>query len=356
MYKTIKLILLYFSKWIGLFRLSRYLTRDGLRILCYHSFSMGDEIEWRPALFIRPETFRKRLQLLETEKFPVLRLDQALKLLSEKKLPPAATVITIDDGWFATKLYAHDILSDKSYPYTIYLASYHSLKETPTFNLVVEYMFWKTQKDRIDLEGIGLPLTSTVWGLDADVSKQVMHQIIKYGKSKLNNLERCALAKRLGEYLGVNYSEIEETRILSHLKGSEIQELAVAGVDIQLHTHRHLWPVDVRSAIQELVENKSFLEPLVGKCLQHFCYPSGIWRPEQFTLLDSLQIKSATTCDSGLNYPWTPMLTLKRFVDSQSRSQIEFEAEMFGYLELLRKLRVLVTTRLKVIGSAANTL
>ena len=153
MYKTIKLIFLYLSKWIGLFRISRYLTRDGLRILCYHSFSMSDEeIKWRPRLFIRPETFRKRLQCLEKERFHVLKLDQALKLLSENKLPPAATVITIDDGWYAIKLYAHDILSDKSYPYTIYLTSYYSLKETPIFNLVVQYMFWKTQKYRIDLE------------------------------------------------------------------------------------------------------------------------------------------------------------------------------------------------------------
>ena len=356
MYKTIKLISLYFSKWIGLFRISAYLTRNGLRILCYHSFSPGDEIKWLPQLFIRPETFRKRLQLLEREKFPVLRLDQAIKLLSEKKLPPAATVITIDDGWFSIKPYAHDILREKSYPYTIYLTSYYSLKETPIFNLVVQYMFWKTQNDRIDLERLDLPLTGSLTLSDANTSEQVIRQIIGYGHSLLDNQQRCALAKRLGECLGVNYFEIEETRILNLLTASEIQELSSDGVDFQLHTHRHRWPLDERDAIQELIDNKSFLEPLTATRLQHFCYPSGLWEPEQFPYLDTAGIKSATTCEPGLNYDFTPTLLLGRFLDSESVHQIEFEAEMFGYLELLRKLRELVTRRFKVLGSSTKML
>jgi peptidoglycan/xylan/chitin deacetylase (PgdA/CDA1 family) len=356
MYKTIKIIFLYFSKWMGLFRISRYLTRDGLRILCYHNFSLGDEVEWQPGLFIRPKTFRKRLQLLEKERFPVLKLDHALKLLSEKKLPPVATVITIDDGWYGIKLYAHDILSEKSYPYTIYLTSYYSLKESPIFNLVIPYIFWKTQKDQINLEGLGLPLTGTVWLSDTNTSEQVMHQIIDYGQSQLDNHGRCVLAERLGERLGINYSVIEETRILSLLTTSEIVELVAAGVDIQLHTHRHRWPLDERAAIQELVDNKSFLEPLAGRCLQHFCYPSGFWEPQQFPYLDAIGIKSATTCERGLNYSWTPVLTLRRVLDSEGISQIEFESEMFGYLELLRKLRKLVMPRFKVLGSCIKML
>lgn len=356
MRKTIKLIFLYFSKWIGLFRICAYLTRHGLRILCYHSFSAGNEIRWLPQLFIRPDTFRNRLDLLEKEGFPVLKLDQAIKLLSEKKLPPAATVITIDDGWFSIKSYAHDILSEKSYPYTIYLTSYFSLKETPIFNLVVQYMFWKTQKDRIDLERFALPLSGTVMLSDANTSGQVMRQIIDHGHSLSNNQERCALAKRLGECLGVNYFEIKETRILNLLTASEIQELAAAGVDFQLHTHRHRWPLDERDAIQELIDNRSFLEPLTGTSSQHFCYPSGFWEPEQLPYLDAAGIKSATTCDPGLNYHWTPALLLGRFLDSESVHQIEFEAEMFGYLELLRNLRNLVMRRLKVLGSSTKML
>ena len=34
---------LYICNFFGLFRLARYLTRGGLRILCYHGFAQADE-------------------------------------------------------------------------------------------------------------------------------------------------------------------------------------------------------------------------------------------------------------------------------------------------------------------------
>ena len=86
MKKALQNIILYYSKWLGLFALSRYITRNGLRILCYHSFAMGDdEIKWHPGLFIRPKTFRSRLDFLAKEKYTVLGLDQAINLMVEKK-------------------------------------------------------------------------------------------------------------------------------------------------------------------------------------------------------------------------------------------------------------------------------
>ena len=124
MKKKLKNIILYFSRCIGLFAISRYITRNGLRILCYHSFAMGDdEIKWHPGLFIRPETFRRRLEFLAEKKYLVLGLDRALDLMMEKKLSNCSTVITIDDGWYAIKACAHKILKEASYPYTIYLTS-----------------------------------------------------------------------------------------------------------------------------------------------------------------------------------------------------------------------------------------
>ena len=350
--RRIKLLFLYISKYLGLFRIARHLTREGLRILAYHNFSMGDEVEFRPKLYIRPETFEKRLHVLEKEKFPVIELHQALTLLSEKTLPNSSTVITIDDGWYGTKLYANKILQRKAFPYTIYVASYYSLKETPVFNLVIQYMFWKTQKDRVDFGKIGLPFTEIVHLSDVTKIERAISQIITYGQLYLDNSERCALAKRLGKYLEVSYSEIQSRRIFSLLNAAEIKELSINGVDIQLHSHRHQWPLDRRIALKELFENRAFLESLTGgKQLQHFCYPSGFWKPQQLAYLNEAGIMSAATCEPGFNYAMTQRLSLKRFLDSETISQIEFQAELFGFLELIRKLRKLMTNRLRILGS-----
>ena len=348
MIKRIKIIFLHISKWIGFFRISRHITRNRLRILCYHGFGIGDETRWLPGMFTRPDTFRKRLSFLEKKKFPVLRLEHALNLLSQNKLPFSSTVITIDDGFFSTKLFAHPLLAEKSYPYTIYVTSYYSMKETPIFNLVVQYMFWKTKKEHLNLQELGGPFSGVVSFSDKKSLKQIMNQIIEYGHFKLNNHERDQLMVCLGKCLDINYEQIKETRILSLLTASEITELVKASVDIQLHTHRHKWPSEKQAAVQELIDNKYYLETLVGKPLHYFCYPSGRWDPKQFPFLEAIGIKSATTCDFGMNHTGTPKFELKRFLDGEHLSQIEFEAIICGYWGLLIRLRELVTGRKSV--------
>lgn len=70
--------------------------------------------------------------------------------------------------------------------------------------------------------------------------------------------------------------------------------------------------------VREIQQNREFLEALVGKKLQHLCYPSGVWSKQPWSWLDSLGIISATTCDPGLNYSQTPHLGLYRFLDAES--------------------------------------
>ena len=53
----------------------------------------------------------------------------------------------------------------------------------------------------------------------------------------------------------------------------------------------------------------------------------------------ALGIKSATTIEPGLNYADTPRFALKRVVDGHPVSDIEFEAEMTGFMEIVRALR-----------------
>jgi len=277
---------------------------------------------------------------LAKEKYHVLGLDQAIHLMVEKKLPRYSTVITIDDGWYSIKACAHGMLKEKSYPYTIYHTSYYSMKGTPIFNLVVPYMFWKTKKDRFNMAELGISISGIVRFSDLASLKQAIQQIIEYGHSKLDNPGRCALVKRLGECLGVDYTEIEKSRILTLLAKEDIKKLSADGVDFQLHGHRHRWPLEKQAALRELSENETFLKPLTGKTSRHFCYPSGIWSYEQLPYLVEAGIKSATISLGGVNYHGTtPLHLLRRIVDGENKSQIKFEAEMAGYLYLLKKIQ-----------------
>jgi peptidoglycan/xylan/chitin deacetylase (PgdA/CDA1 family) len=329
-------------KWLGLFRLARFATRRGLRILCYHGFSFSDEYSFRPKLFMRPEIFQTRMQFLARHKYPVMSLQQACDGLSKGSLPDDAVAITIDDGFFSVYRSAWPILRMNSFPATLYVTSYYVEKQNPVFRLALQYMFWKSSQETLDCKDLGVPLCGVVPLRPQKAREDALWEIIRFGESHLAEPERCKLAEELGKRLGVEYSMILASRGLSLMNGEEIRHAAEEGLDIQLHTHRHNLPDNYDLVQREILDNRRCLEPLVGKKLQHLCYPSGIWSQRHWPWLDKLEIETATTCDPGLNYPQAPRLGLRRFLDGENIPQIEFEAELSGFSDLLRSVRSLI--------------
>lgn len=323
------------SQTVGLFHIARRRTGHGLRILCYHGVSLSGEDRFRPKLFIDPAIFRHRLEFLAENRFPVLSLETALALLQQASLPPGATVITIDDGFYGVYRAGLPLLKEFGFPATLYVTSYYSLKQSPIFRLVVQYMFWKTTRRQLDLTGLGVGIEYKISMSDL-AAEQTLWRLIEYGETKCEENQRTVICCGLGERLGVDYGEIAKSRILSLANARELQEMASAGVDIQLHTHRHRFPELKQAAMKELSDNKMYLEPLVRTPLRHFCYPSGIFAPVHRQWLRAAGIESGVTCVRGFAYWNTDLMVLPRILDGSNISQVEFKSEMLGYTELLR--------------------
>ena len=329
-------------KWLGLFRIALFFTKHRLRIVCYHGFALHDEADFRPRLFIRTETFNRRMDYLKRNGFRVVSLATGLKGLQDGTLPKSAVVLTIDDGWAGVFERALPVLRRFTFPATIYITSYFASKGSPVFRLIIQYLFWKTRNMQLSTTGLGLQLGEVVPIAATDDREHVVSTIMEFGETELDEEGRCDLSRALADRLGVDYEELVRTRILGLMNASEIRAVVEAGMDVQLHTHRHRLPNDRDLVRREIVDNRAFLEPLVGKELRHFCYPSGIWSKQQWPWLRELGIESATTCVSGLNQTDTPLLSLRRFLDGENVSDIEFEAELCGVSEMLRGCRVLL--------------
>jgi len=333
-YNVSKKNLLYCFKWMGFFKLSKRLTQNGLRILCYHNFSIEDELLWRPLMNIKPETFRKRINYLLRENYPILTLDNAIELLYTKKNPCCATVITIDDGWASIKKLAHPILKEKKIKYSIYCSTYYTAKMTPVFNYVLPYLVWKAKQN-------GIKLSEHITGMHENSlikEDNFLDSMINYGHNSLTNTQRMELLNKIIGIIGLEHEMIFENRRFSYLSYSELEELTNDGVDLQLHTHRHKLPLNYDDAKREIEDNRRYLSPLSKKPLRHFCYPSGLWNAQHFSILKKLDIVSATTTDPGINYSKQNQYKLGRFVDGEMISQIVFEAELSGFLDFMRSL------------------
>lgn len=338
-YLCLKRIFLHLCKMLGLFHLSDLLMRRGVRILCYHGFTIADESAFSRRTFIDPDTFEERMAFLKKKGFRVLGLDEALDLLDRDAVPPRSVVITIDDGFHSVYAKAYPVLKKYAFPATIYVTTYYALKQNPIFKLTAQYLFWKTAMAELDLTGFGMPETGVISLRTAEEKADILEEILRHGNDACDEPGRVAFIRNLAGRLGVDYEGIRENRILTIMTLEQIKELSAAGIDIELHTHRHHFPLDHERAIAEIRENRAVLEPLLGKTLVHFCYPSGIWAKEQWPWLLETGMRSAVTCELGLNFGKTQRYGLKRIGDDEGLSQIEFEAEVRGFAEVLRAIK-----------------
>ena len=321
-------------KYTGIFKMARYATRNRLRILCYHGIARADEHQWRPALYVTPEQFAARMDFLCAQKYPVLPLDLAVEKHASGDLPAGATVITFDDGFKDFYDYAWTIVKERNLPTTLYVTTYHTLKQTPIFRLVLSYLFWRTRATQIDLRSSNL-LPTGLRQFFIMTEPSLEKRIVRHAEINLSDEERTQLLHDIAIALGVEYSEYLPARLFEIVSSQEMREMADDGIDIQLHTHRHCLPTFRNGVVREISDNRDVLNP-INSATDHFCYPSGIWAEPHLPILRELGVKSATTCDEGLNKPGSNLLTLKRFLDGSQVSELRFEAEMSGLMDLLR--------------------
>lgn len=328
------------SRALGLFVLSRRLHRRKLLILCYHGIQASDEASWWPGVFVSRETFAARMELLKRHSFNVLSLTEAFSRLKSGTLPPNSVVITVDDGYKNTPREMLPVLAAHRYPATVYVTTYYVQKQHPIFRLAVQYMFWRSAAT-----DLGAPLPKWASSLrSGELSSEASRReaawaCIDYGEQQCTEDERQQLLRELGRRLDVDYDGIRSVGGLSLMNEDEIGELVRAGIDVQLHTHRHRFPEEREAAMRELDDNVAVLQPLTDTRLDHFCYPSGIYSERHHPWLREAGIATATTCRIGFNDAGTSAYELKRYLDREDVSEIEFLAEISGYSSLLRRLR-----------------
>ena len=334
MKRNILRVVLALSRAFGLFALARALTGNKLRILCYHGSALVDEHLFRPGLFMTAETFERRMAALKTRRYPVVELSEAIIRLEAGTLPRCATVITIDDGWYGTRRNQFPILKQYNFPATLYVASYYMVKQTQVFNVALSYVLWRSGTQALSQADVDTLIEQRAIGECACDPETFLSD---YADTLRSAQERQQLLRRVCDLVGFDWAAMESARLVSFMNAEEACEAAEFGVDIQLHTHRHRYPdasFDVAEA--ELVDNRAALQDVCSSELQHFCYPSGEYTERGVSYLPRLGIETSTTTDPGFNSSTASPYLLRRFLDSETVSDLEFDAEMSGFFELMR--------------------
>lgn len=304
---------------LGLFRLARWLTGRGVRILCYHGAWLGRDGFPGDTMFMRGATFAARLETLVRLGYPVIPLATAVAGLDGRgTLPRAAVVLTIDDGWYGFYRDMWPVLARLGLPATLYVDTGHLLSLAPVPHVMARY-FAKIA---------GKPAASEI-AASLDRSRGLG--------------ARLDSAEALGTRLGLDVARYVEDRAFAYMTPAELAAAAAGGLDVQLHTHNHtLGDFGAATVAAELAANRAELGRLLGRTpddFTHFCYPSGAHDPSVGPILARLGIASATMTAAGIAYPGADRYFLPRLLDGDNLSQLEFEAELAGIGEFLRLCR-----------------
>jgi hypothetical protein len=243
--------------------------------------------------------------------------------------------LTFDDGMYDFYARAFPLLEKYGLPATVYLTTYYSDYNRPVFDVFCSYLLWRGREPKVDLAGFMPDLAGS--NLRSEEARAAVRATLGsfVARERFSAADKDAFCERLARYLGVDYDDLLERRLLHVMSNAEVRELAGKGVDFQLHTHRHRVPAEREAFLREIRDNRRRIHDLAGANPVHFCYPSGLHRPEFFPWLGEAGVASATTCEGGLATSRTPSLLLPRIVDGMQLAPIEVEGWLSGVSSFL---------------------
>jgi peptidoglycan/xylan/chitin deacetylase (PgdA/CDA1 family) len=287
---------------------------------------------------MRAEVFARRLELLERLRYPVLPLAEALDRMRRGAIGRAEVVITIDDGWKSTAALAAPLLKKHGMPASLYLTTFHAERADVVPDVTIAYMFWRTARSTMRVIGVADELDGDfeIRGNEAALSARWT----AYATRGCDAAACQELLKRLAALLDLDFAAVARSGRFALIGPADVACLEGSGIDIQMHTHTHnLPPADFQAVAAEIRDNRVALQRMGAPAAVHFCYPSGRYSAEHPQWLAQLGVESAMTCDVGSNVCGDSPYLLKRYLDRDDAWDVEFEAELSGISDFLRKLR-----------------
>jgi len=199
--------------------------------------------------------------------YNVLPLDNAVTLLEQEMLPPAAACVTFDDGYMDNATIALPILKRYSVPAAFFIATAF-LDGGRMWNDDVIEAARSFPGPRVDLSDIGLG----VHDLSSTSARVNCYRGLLRHLKYLPHPERMATAREIARRSGL------PDRSDLMMRSADVRVLHDAGMEIGGHTHTHpiLNSIDDASAEFEIGECKGRLEHLLGARVTTFAYPNGV--------------------------------------------------------------------------------
>lgn len=317
-------------------RLGKTLGDCPCLVLAYHRVLPRSQVYEAPtelSLVVSAETFEKQVLFLKRY-FKILTIDQFVATLSTgSSFPEPSCVLTFDDGWIDTYLYAYPILKRFSIPATVFVATRHVESgaafwfDTLYRMIISSDLSANKALDVISpfFPGISTPKT----GNPGDVVEYARKVVAFMKAVPLDQIDEIIRAAKT--------AAVQESQERTVCSWDELKEMISSGlVTIGSHTVSHaiLTREEPNRCWKELAESKKVLEERLGVPVEHFCYPNGNYNGDVEDLVRKAGYKSACPGLYGVNRGNGSPFAIHRTAFSELSSCVSvkgFSHSLFSY-------------------------
>jgi len=329
-----KVLLLWLARACGLFWCARQLTCRGIMIVAWHGVSLGDEHVWFPKLFSSSETLQRRLDYI-VRHFTVTTLEDAIAQLNADDVKPGQVVVTFDDGYYNFLEVAAPLLLARGVRATVYVVSGNMYQAQPYHPLVLRYALLATKCTHPALTDPCFQCESS-FRLPQDRGRILMLARAKLEELSWDGDERNEFCSRFCADLDLDFQELLFSRRWSSVTCADARTLVKMGFSVQLHSHKHQHVTETRETFADDLETcRRLIEDATGTSALDYCYPAGLWDKQAWNVLAAAGIRSAVTTQIGPNFARTPSFALRRVLDYEAQTQLEFECHMSNFRWLI---------------------
>jgi len=325
-------------------------TRPGLAVITYHGVLPQGYKPIDPGFdgsLITAETFRQQLRLLKKKYTVISPEDMRSWCRDEWELPPRAALLTCDDGFLNNLTEMLPILQDEGLR-CLFFVTGTSVGDRRSMLWYEELllMFLRARAGGFEISSGEIQISGVlgereqrraVWWsavkrlsqVDAGSRERFLHAAHSY----------FGLQESLEFYLG-SYPETQRHFCL--LTGTELQQLAAAGMTIGAHTMTHpiLAQLPPELAWAEIAESRALLESALGREIWALAYPfgdSGSVTPRVVAMAKQAGFDAAFLNIGGGLGTSLPLHEIPRVHVNAGMSLAEFEAHVSGFYEALQR-------------------
>jgi peptidoglycan/xylan/chitin deacetylase (PgdA/CDA1 family) len=309
--------------------LRRKITKSQVAIITYHRICPKNNnwsLEPTP-----PHLFRQQMEYFLKHYELISLIELVRRLLEGKNLPQKAVIITFDDSYTDTYLYAYPFLKEHHIPATFFLTTGPIKNNTLFWWDKVGYIIQHMKISEFNLFELGNFL------LSSDKDRLRVQANITEALKLINEDRKSFLINKLLDISGVDIpSNLTKELILSW---DQVKDMSNNGITFGAHTVNHsiLTNMPLKQAEWEITQSKRDIENVLNKDINLFSYPNGDFNFDLISIIKESGFDCAVSFGKGKFITFNDnVFALIRFPPHNNFSLFKFD--QCGLLVDLRKL------------------